>query len=1062
MIGIKNAIGNPVATNLLMIIMLMWGLVAWFQIPRETFPEFEFDIITISVVYPGSTPDEIEESIVTRIEERIAQVNGIEEITSSSLEGAGTVTVKVSSGFDLRKVKDEIESQVNQINTFPRDAEKPRIVQIARKQPAILVGIHGDISEEALKSFSDSIRDEILNIPFITQVDYLSSKEREISIEVSESKLQMFGLSFGQISEALRRESVNIPAGVIRSETGEILVRTLEQKYTGSDLERIALKANPDGSQLLLKDVAVIKDSFKDDSSASLMNGLNSKVLRVYKTGDEDLIKIADTVKKFVEKKQSELPSNIKMLWWSDSSRMVKGRLSLMMSNGLQGLLLVFLGLTLFLELRLAFFVALGIPISFLGSFVLMQFGGQSFNMLSLFAMILVLGIVVDDAVVVGESIFQKLKKGVKPEWAAYEGTKQVFWPVVASVSTTIVAFVPLYFVEGTMGKFFAVVPFVVIAALLLSLVESILILPGHIAHHVRPFQHQNVFTILQSKLQNVMQAGIEWFITKIYLRSVRFILRYRYAAVCGAFALLIVSLGLIVGGRVKFNFFPKTDNDMVMVYLEFSPGTDFDHTQKWADFILNKLYVTEKRMQEKFQASGRTAGFPFIKNVYSALGNGGSHKAMIQAELLPAEDRNIFYMEILKEWRDEVGVIPEAISMRFETRSHGPGGRAMAIQVQGNNFDTMNKVKELIKREVGEYPFVKDIYDDFTLGKVEARLQIKPLARHLGLSLRDIALQVRQNYFGDQALRIQRGKDDIRVYVRYPQIDRQKLNSLNGLFVRTPQGSQIPLSQVAEFEFTRGYSVINHMDRKRIINVFADIDAKKGNSAQLISQLKEEFLPRIKQEYPDVDVFFKGQAEERSKSLGSLYFGFVIAMLVIYTILSTIFKSYIQPIIIMMAIPFGFIGAVFGHMFMGMELTIMSMFGLVALAGIVVNNSLLLIEFINRKVRAGSPMMLAVSRSGRERFMAIFLTSVTTCLGVTPMLFEKSIQAQFLQPCVVSLAFGLVGSTIFTLLLIPAMYVILYDMLVLFSSIYRGYSVRHSDFIRDTTFQSESEHDRF
>lgn len=1059
---IKNAIQNPVATNLLMIILLLWGLVAWFQIPRETFPEFEFDIITISVAYPGSTPDEVEESIVTRIEEIISQVNGIEEITSSSSESVGVVTVKVSAGFDLRKVKDEIESQVNQINTFPRDAEKPRIVQVARKQPAILVGIHGDLSEEALKTFADSIKDEILNIPFITQVDYLSDKEREISIEISESSLQMYDLTFAQVSEALRRESVNIPAGIIRSDKGEILVRTLEQKYTGTELEKIVLKANPDGSKLILSDVAEIRDSFKDDSSASLMNGLNSKVLRIYKTGDEDLIKIADAVKAFVEKKQSELPKNIKILWWSDSSRMVKGRLSLMMRNGFQGLLLVFLGLTLFLELRLAFFVALGIPISFLGSFILMKFAGQSFNMLSLFAMILVLGIVVDDAVVVGESIFQRLKKGIKPEWAAFDGTTQVFWPVVASVSTTIVAFVPLYFVDGTMGKFFAVVPFVVIAALSLSLVESILILPGHIAHHVKPFQQQNLFTLVQSKLQSLMQSGIDWFISEVYLHAMRQILRYRYAAVCSAFALLIVSFGLIVGGRVQFNFFPKTDNDMVMVYLEFAPGTDFAHTQKWADFILNKLYVTEQKMREKFQAMGRDAGFPFIKNVYSALGSGGSHTAMIQAELLPAEDRNIFYMEILKEWREEVGSVPEALSVRFETRSHGPGGRAMAIQVQGDDFETMNSAKDMIKKEVGEYPFVKDIYDDFSLGKIEARLQLKPLARHLGLSLRDVASQLRQSYFGEQALRIQRGKDDIRVYVRYPQADRSSLNSLNGLFVRTPQGNQISFSQVAEVTFVRGYSVINHMDRKRIINVFADIDAKKGNSAQLISQLQEDFLPRLKQEYPDVNIFFKGQAEERSKSLGSLYFGFIVAMLVIYTILSTIFKSYIQPIIIMMAIPFGFIGAVFGHMFMGMELTIMSMFGLVALAGIVVNNSLLLIEFINRKIRAGSPIMLAVSRAGKERFMAIFLTSVTTCLGVTPMLFEKSIQAQFLQPCVVSLAFGLLASTIFTLLLIPGMYVILYDLMSGIASIYRGYTVIPSELIRESTFEAESEHQKF
>ncbi|MEE2923663.1 MAG: efflux RND transporter permease subunit, partial [bacterium] len=954
--------------------------------------------------------------------------------------------------------KDEIETQVGLISTFPRDAEKPSIAQVVRKQPAILVGIHGDLSEDALKIFSDSIRDELLKLPQITLIDYLDNKEREISIEVSEAKLQMYGFTFSQVSQAIRRESVNIPAGLIRSDGGEIMVRTIDQKYTGQQMKSIILRANPDGSQIRLGDVATVIDSFKDDNRKSLMDGINTKVLRIYKTSGQDLIKIADAVKAYVAKKQSELPSNIEMLWWSDSSRMVKGRLALMVRNGLQGLLLVFLGLTLFLELRLAFFVALGIPISFLGAFVLMQFAGQSFNMLSLFAMILVLGIVVDDAVVVGESIFQRLRKGEKPEWAAYNGTTQVFWPVVASVSTTIVAFVPLYFVDGMMGKFFAVVPFVVIAALLLSLVESIIILPGHIAHHVKPIQKQNFFTRLQAKMQRLMQEGIEWFIRRVYLKSVRFILRYRYAAVASAFSLLIISVGMIAGGRVEFNFMPKTDNDVVLVYLEFAPGIDFKHTEKWADHILSKLYVTEKNMREQFEVTGRKAGFPFVKHVYTSIGNGGSHNARIQVELLPAENRNIHYMEILEEWRKEVGVIPEAVKVRYASRMMGPSGQALAIHVQGNNFNSMIEVKDKLKSEISKYPFVNDIYDDFTIGKLEARLQLKPLARHLGISLRDVATQLRQSYFGDQALRIQRGKDDIRVYVRYPRSERRSLDSLTNMFIRTPQGRQIPFSQVAEIVYARGYSIIKHKDRNRIINVFADIDSKKGNSGQLVSELGQDFVPMLKKDHPDVSISFGGQAEQRAKSLGSLYMGFFIAMLVIYTILSTIFRSYMQPLIIMMAIPFGFIGAVFGHMVMGMKLTIMSMFGLVALAGIVVNNSLLLIEFINRKIRAGSPMMLAVSRSGQERFMAIFLTSVTTCLGITPMLFEKSIQAQFLQPCVVSLGFGLVGSTIFTLLLIPAMYVILYDIRASIASFFRGYPVKPIEFIRKSTFPSDSE----
>lgn len=1026
---IRIALKNPVAMNLLLLVLLCWGMATFYQIPREVFPEFEFDLVQVQVVYPGATPDEMEESITVPIEERVSRITGIEEIRSTSSESIANIIIEINPDFEPTEIRDKIESEINQIVTFPRDAEKPKVTNIVQKKPAILVGIYGDISEEGLKAYADQVRDELLMVPAISQVDYLDAREREISIEVSEEKLLQYGLSFQQIAESIRLNSINLPGGTIKSKQGEILVRTMDQKYTGAQLEEMILLSSVDGGRIYLKDIATIKDSFKDVYSASLLDGVRAKVLRVYKTGNQDLIKIAEQVKQFVKDKQSSLPGSLKMISWGDVSRLVQGRLSLMERNGYMGLVLVFIALALFLELRLAFFVALGIPVSFLGSFIFMHFADQSINMISMFGMILVLGIVVDDAVVVSESIFQKMKDGQNRFEAAFAGTIKVLWPVLASVSTTIVAFVPLYFVDGHMGKFFSILPFVVIMALLLSLLESLYILPGHLAHHLRLDNTQDFLSRVRIKIQ----AMVRWFISEIYLGLVKFILKYRYAALGGAIGLLILSFGLIAGDRIDFVFMPKTDQDMVKASVEFPAGTDYRQSQQAADLILKELWETQKEMKKTLRSDQK---YPFVEHVYSRVWSGG---ASFTVELHPAEDRNIFYDEILKVWRRRVGEIPEAISVIFESRSHGPGGKALELQIMGNDFTSMEKVGDEIKKELKTYPFVKDLRDNARDGKLEARLILKPLARNLGLNLADVAKQLQQAYFGEQALRVQRGKDDIRVYVRYPKAQRDTLESLRRQKIHTREGMEIPFDEIGSFQFTRGYSSINHTSRFREITITADVDSSRGNASRLVAELKQKTVPAILGRNPGVQVVFRGQAQQRQKSLDSLFVGFIIALLVIYSILASVFRSYIQPAIIMFAIPFGFIGAIFGHVFMGYQLSIMSMFGLVALTGIVVNNSLLLIDFINRRVRSGSPFLLAVIKAGQERFMAIFLTTVTTFLGVTPMLFERSMQAQFLKPCVISLAFGLIFSAAFTLLLIPSIYVILYDVYALIKRIYHG-----------------------
>jgi multidrug efflux pump subunit AcrB len=1035
---IHTTLRNPVAMNLTLVVLMAWGVACFFQIPREMFPEFDFDLVRISVPYPGATPDEIEESITTPIEERLTSLAGIDEINSSSNEGFSSILVKVSPDYESQIIRQKIETEIDQISSFPRDIEEPKVVEITRKTPVIFVGIFGQVSEDTLKTYADGIRDELLATSGLSQVDYMDSRDREISIEISEEKLIQHGLSFKFVADRVRSNSLNLPGGTLRSDQGELFVRTMDQKYTGRELEKLVILTNPGGTQIQLKDLATIVDDFEDSNFISLLDGVPAKVLRVNKTGNQDLVQIAAQVRQFVAKKQGSLPGSISMITWGDTSHFVKGRLDLMRRNAFMGLLLVFLTLTLFLELRLAFFVGLGIPIAFLGSFILMNAFGHSFNMISMFGMILVLGIVVDDAVVVSESIFQQMRKGKQAVEAALTGTIRVLWPVLAAVSTTVVAFMPLYFVEGNMGKFFGILPFVVIAALMLSLVECLFILPGHLAHHARPSTKKSAFSHLRKRIHDFTQ----WFISEVYLRQVKAILKYRYAALSASVCLLILSLGMIVGDRVQFNFMPKTDQDLVKVKLEFPVGTEFSHTEKHIQSIVEKLWETQKVMH-KSAKPGQI--FPFVKHIYTSI---QASSASIRVELVPSETRNIFYDDILKAWRNRVAPIPEMRSLIFEAQQHGPGGKGVQIQVRGQSFTKMEAVSKLLRDELQTYPFVKDIHDNFRKGKLEARLQLKPLAKTLGIDLSEVARQLRQSYHGEQAFRMQRGKDDIRVYVRYPKEARQSLSSLVKRKIRTREGDEVPFDQIAHFEFHRGYAVINHSSRLREITVTADIDAQKGNASRLIEELKTGFVTKMQGRFPGVQIAFKGQAEERGKSMASLYTGFIIALLVIYTILATIFKSYIQPLIIMFAIPFGFIGAILGHYLMGYELSIMSMFGLVALAGIVVNNSLLLIDFINQRVRKGSPFILAVIKAGQERFMAIFLTSVTTFVGVTPMLLERSMQAQFLKPCVISLAFGLLASTVFTLLLIPSAYVILYDILALFKSFYHGRPVTREELV--------------
>lgn len=1033
---IKSAINNPIAINLAMVLLMLWGLVSLHKLPREVLPEFDFGMINITVVYPSASPEEVEEGICVKIEEAISHLRGIESLSSTAREGMGSVTVYVASGYDARILKEDIERSVAQILTFPEDAEKPNITEVILKQQIVFVAVYGEVSEESLKKYADLFQDELLSQPDFSTIEVMGTRSREITIELSSENLLKYNLDYDRVRSIIQQSSLNLPAGLLRSEQGEILIRTDERNYTGEQFGEIVILTEETGNQVRLKHIANIRDDFGDLRSMAFFNGVPAVCLQVFKTGNQDIIALTNKVEEFVKRKQQQLPSAIKIKTWLNMSGMVEDRLNLLKRNALSGLVLVFIALTLFLHFKVALFVALGIPITFLGCFIFMSAYDQSLNMLSMFAMILVLGIVVDDAVVISESIYQKLCSGEKPLSAAYSGTTNVFLPVLASVSTTIVAFLPLGFVEGRMGLFIAALPFVVIIILLMSLLESIFILPGHIAHHVKiKKEGQSGFLAAQHR---ILQNKFDWFVKNIYVRIVQRCLRFRYAVSGFVFLLLMLTIGLVAGGRVRIETFPEQDGDFIQMSMEFPTGTDFSYTRKYADYALQKLLATEKQMQTEL--ADTEAAFPFIEHTFSFVGGGDTGKAIIFVELLPSEDRNIFYRDIVHRWQENIGEIPELRSINFAGGGGGgPGGSSLTIELKGNNQRVVEELKQELRQILRRYSFVKNIRDSVQPGKMEAKVNLNPLGVSMGLNAFQIARSVQGAFFGHEVSRIQRGKDEVRVYVKKPLEQRQSFSGLDDLYVDLADGEKLSFSQVAELEFRRGYSSIIRTDRMRALSLIIDIDTKSGNIQELIGELNKNIFPDLRKKYPEVIIGFEGSQRDNAKSMQSLFRGFLIAILTIYIILAGMFRSYLQPLIIMVAIPFGFVGSVWGHMLLGENITMMSMFGLVALAGIVVNNSLILVDFMNRRIRAGTPFLRAVSKAGQERFRAIFLTSVTTILGVTPLLFERSMQALFLKPTVISLTFGLFTSTVFTLILVPAIYTILYDIYSAVKGFYHG-----------------------
>ena len=1032
---------NPVAANLLMAFIIVSGLIGMFNVRGETFPEIELDMVSIQVPYLGAAPEEVEEGVNIRIEESIQGIDGIEQIISTASEGSGTVMVEVALGADVRRVLDDIKTNVDAIETFPEQTEKPIITEVLARFRVVDIAVSGDTDEFTLKSIAERVRDDLAALPGISLVEFASARPYEISIEVSEDTLRRHGLTFDDVSNAVRRSSLDLPGGSVRSESGEILLRTIGQAYRGAEFENLVLMARPDGTRLHLGDVATVVDGFAETDQFGRFDGKPTILVSVFRSGDQSDMEIARAVEGYMAQAEATMPDGITLTVWMNQAEILIDRLSLMLRNGAMGFALVFVMLALFLELRLAFWVSLGIPISFLGTLMLMPGLDITANVVTTFAFIMVLGIVVDDAIIVGENIHRHQQKNPNRLAAAISGAQEIATPVTFAVLTTVAAFSPLLFVPGMMGKMMIFVPLIVIPCLLFSLVECLQILPAHLAH-LKP-RRRGLWRWFQSHFAE----GLEKFIDRVYRPALAFGLRWRYLSLAVGVSTLIVTGGMVAAGWVAFQFFPSPEASVISASITMPLGTAPAVTSEAVQRVEDGAARLRQEVLEQ-------TGVDVVTHVYAAVGEqpmGGegpgplqalgapsqAHLGQVMLELAPPDERPLRAEYLNNRWRELTGPIPEATELSFSADEQSAGSD-VDVMLVGPDVDVMQAAADRLKQRLRSYTGVYDVTDSFLAGKDEIKLGITPAAESLGLTLQDLGRQVRQAFYGEETQRIQRGRDDIRVMVRYPADERRSLGDLEGMRIRTPDGGEVPFGHVAVVEPGQGFASIKRVDRNRAINVLASIDENVTTSATVNGDLAENVLPALLADYPGVRFAFEGVEAEQRDAIGGLQIGFTLAMFGIFALLAIPLKSYIQPMIIMSAIPFGFVGAVWGHIIMGENISMMSTMGIVALSGVVVNDSLVLVDFVNRHRRLGHSILEAVQEAGAARFRPILLTSLTTFAGLAPLLLEQSTQADFLKPMAISLAFGVVFATFITLVLVPTSYMILEDIKWVFRRLLR------------------------
>ena len=1040
---------NTVFANIVLVLIFLAGGIATMSMIRENFPEFSLDMITISVLYPGADPEEVEEGICQKIEEAIEGMEGIKQYTTQSSENTGTANIEVKEDYDVSDVLDRVRTKVNAISTFPVDAEKPVIFEFMLNDPVMLLYLSGDMSERRIKEWSERIKDEIQQLREVSKVEIFGARGYEIGIEVSEERLREYGLTFNMIVDAIRRSSLNLAGGTIRTQGEEIRVRTMGRKYTGEALSSIVVLARPEGEIITLDRVASINDGFTEDPINALINGEPSVLLILYKTKEEDALIISEAVQQFISQKQMQLPvgANIKILY--DNTEMLRSRINMLSKNLIIGLMIVFLLLWCFLNARLSFWGGMGIPVSIAGAMAILWAIGGTINMISLFGLIMVLGIVVDDAIVVGEAIYFHRKQGEPPIKAAVEGVCEVGMPVIAAVTTSIVTLVPLFYIGGIMGKFISIMPAMVIACLAVSLLECLILLPAHLSHLPNPDSQNNNLNPLTRRLEVVHRltsSGMEWFVARIYTPLLSKALYWRYILLCIAISILLLSIGLIKGGILKFEVFPEVDGFIMTSTVEFPGGTPSDVTKQ----AIEQIDAALLRLAEQTKTR---SGDPLIEDRMAIIGQtmdgiprSGPHLGSVQAILLDSKRRGIYTKDLMVQWEKEIGPIPGVQSMTFAGLETGPPGAPIEVWLQGRDMNDILAATDDLMDRLRMFEGVYQIRSDFSPGKNEMRLELKPEARTLGLTVDDLARQIYAGYYGDEAVRLQRGRDDIRIKVRYTANERRRISDFEKIRIRTLNGHEVPLMSVADISFAPGYSTITRTDGMRRVAVSADVDTNKANANEIFSELSSNFFTQLKRQYPGLNVALQGEQKKMRESFDSLFVSYPLAILGVFIIIATMFRSYTQPFIIMFTVPFGIIGAVFGHLLLGYNLSIMSIFGIVALTGVVVNDGIVLIERVNENIAEGMSFFDAILSGGARRFRAIVLTSLSTVGGLAPLIMETDLQAKFLIPMAISMASGIAFATVLTLVLVPSLMVLLSDARILVHRLKYGFWPKRVD----------------
>ncbi len=1018
--------GHSVAANLIMLLCLIGGFLMIRNIKQEVFPDLALDMVQISVAYPGSSPEDVERGILLAIEEAIRGLEGVAKIDSTANEGFGSVTAEFLLGSDPQQLAQDIQSEVDRITTFPEDAEEPSIRIMSHKREVLELFVSGDVGRTILHEVSEQIRDQLLQDPGITLVESTGLPALEIGVEIPQEELRRYGLKLTDVARSIRNASIDIAGGGLKTAGGEILVRMKERRDYGREFAKLPIITIEDGSEVLLGDIADIDDSFADTDRYTTYNGHSAVILEVFRVGDQTPINVSRAVYAQLDEIRANLPPGVSVGIENDRSEIYEQRINLLLKNGSIGLVLVLIILGLFLEIRLAFWVMMGIPISFVGSMLVLPFTGVTINMISLFAYIIALGIVVDDAIVVGENIYYYRQKGLSALQAAIRGAREVAMPVTFSIITNVITFMPIYFIPGFMGKIFKMIPIVVCTVFIISLFESLFVLPAHLAHS-RGNQKRGFMLWLHDRQQVFATAFTRWVHEK-YGPFLRLTLRNRYITIAISIAVLLVMLTYAASGRMGFQLFPKVESDYAEATVVLPYGSPVEKTQAVMDRFLEGA-------RKVIDDSGHPE---LVISIVADVGRGGGHNGRMRVNLALPEIRDDIMSndEFTRRWRETVGEVAGVEYLRFSSDSGGPGGRgrAVAVELSHRDIGVLERASADLAQQIETYPRVKDVDDGFQPGKQQLDFKIKPEGKSFGLTASDVARQIRSAFYGAEAVRQQRGRNEIRVMVRLPESERMYEENINDLLIRTASGTYVPVVEIAEIERGFSFTSISRRSGRRVIQVSADV-SPRSKAGEVLADMRSEILPDLIAKYPGLTFSFEGHQADMRESMGSLKTTFILAMILVYAMLAIPFRSYAQPLIVMFSIPFGVVGAFMGHLIMGYDLCIPSMFGIVALSGVVVNDSLVMIDFANRRrKKPGTTSFVAINSAAIQRFRPIILTTLTTFGGLAPMILETSRQARFLIPMALSLGFGILFATVITLIIVPSLYLVIEDGVRVFS----------------------------